>query len=174
MISEEQWSSARQIVRRAAGSSMHCSIASVNADGSPHVTPIGSLMLGSRGAATYLDVFNTRLAANVDRDPNVAIIAVDSRQTMWLRSLLGGRFVVPPGIRLIGTVGAARPVTDEEIEKFYRFIGPLRRTRGGRAVWGSIDQARDVEVTRVQGLNMGPMTPLTGVRSRSAPSGIRA
>lgn len=158
MISDDQWSAVRSILRKANGSSLHASIASANADGSAHVTPIGSLMLGAKGVGMYLDVFNSGLAANVDRDPRVSILVVDSRKVMWLRSLLGGAFVACPGVRLIGSVGPARPTTPAEIDRFGRHIGPLRRTRGARAMWGSLHTARDVTITRAQNLNLGPMT----------------
>jgi hypothetical protein len=135
--------------------SMHCSIASTNADGSSHVTPIGSLMLGGTGAGLYFDVFNTRLAANVGRDSRVTILVVNSGRITWLRALATGELVTPPGIRLIGRVGPPRASTDEEIERFHRFVGPLRHTRGGTAMWAPLTTARDVEITRIQNLNMG-------------------
>src|SRR5436190_10313977 len=98
------WLTAKAVVRRTRAGSLHCAIASIDADGSPHVTPIGSVMLGDPGEAVYLDVFNVALGRNLDRNPHCSILAVDSRKLTWARALLEGRFDVPPGVRLVGTV----------------------------------------------------------------------
>ena len=42
---DEQWETARALVNRAFRNSLHYAFASVNADGTPHVTPIGSMLL---------------------------------------------------------------------------------------------------------------------------------
>jgi hypothetical protein len=65
----EIWERVRATVGRARSSSLHCAIASVDPDGNPHVTPIGSVAIGPPGTATYLDVFNVQLGRNLDRDP---------------------------------------------------------------------------------------------------------
>lgn len=158
MITEAQWAQAKRVVRRTIRTSLHCSIASTNPDGSPHVTPIGSLLMADKGSALYFDVLNSRLAANLEREPRVAIVAVDSGKRLWLGSLLRGRFTSPTGIRLIGSVGPPRDSTQEEAGRFQRAVGPLLRTPGGRALWGSLPTVRDVTVERIQNLNMGPMT----------------
>ena len=158
MITEAQWSQAKRVVRRTIRTSLHCSIASTNPDGSPHVTPIGSLLLTDKGSALYFDVLNSRLAANLEREPRVAIIAVDSGKRLWLPALLRSRFASPPGMRLIGSVGPPRESTQEEAGRFQRAVGPLLRTPGGKALWGSLPTVRDVTVERIQNLNLGPMT----------------
>lgn len=158
MISDAEWSETRRIVRRSIRTSLHCSIASTNRDGTPHVTPIGSVLLGEKGSGLYFDVFNARLAANLDHDPHAAVLAVDSGYRMWLRSLVRGRFVSPPGIRLIGTVGPRRVSTQREIDRFQRIVRLFLHTPGGRIMWGSLPAVRDIRVDRVQRLELGPMT----------------
>src|SRR6187200_305313 len=96
----EVWKMAKAVVHRARASSLHCAVASIDTDGSPHVTPIGSVMLGAPGQAVYCDVFNVTLGRNLDHDPRCAILAVDSRKATWVRALLAARFDVPPGVRL--------------------------------------------------------------------------
>jgi hypothetical protein len=157
-FTDQQWRDASRLIRRTIRSSLHCSIASTNPDGTAHVTPIGSLLLTQYGSGVYFDAFNVRLAANVDRDPHVSILAVDSSPLMWVRSLAGGRFVRPPGIRLIGTVGPARPSTPAEADRFRRLVGPLMRTRGGQMLWGSLPVARDVKIDRIEPIGLGAMT----------------
>ncbi|MDQ6525113.1 pyridoxamine 5'-phosphate oxidase family protein [Nocardioides sp. LHD-245] len=157
-LGDADWLLARRTVRRAVATSLHCSIASTNADGSAHVTPIGSVQLTGPGTGFYFDVFNCRLAENVDRDPRVTIAAVDSGALMWLRSLLRGRFVRPPGVLLVGTVGPARASTAAEQARFHRVLGPLVRTPGGRAMWGTLPRVRDLSVESIRPLRLGPMT----------------
>jgi len=159
MINEREWTQARLVTRRAVRSCLHCSIASVNADGSAHVTPIGSLLLGPLGRGIYFDVFNARLSANVDRCPEVTILAVDSGPMLWSRALMRGRFSRPPGIRLVGAVGPQRSSSPDEIARFHRTVGPLLRTKGGAAAWASLTRVRDVRVDRIETIRMGSLTP---------------
>jgi hypothetical protein len=105
-------------MHRARASSLHCAVASLDPDGSPHVTPIGSVLLSEPGRAVYFDAHNVALARNLDRDPHCAMLAVDSRKASWLRALLRGLFDKAPGVRLIGTVSPARPATSAELERF--------------------------------------------------------
>ena len=157
-ITSEDWTIARTVVRRALRSTLHCSIASTNPDGSAQVTPIGSVLLNGVGSGLYFDIFNKQLAANVDRDPRITIVAVDAGRIRWLRSLLRGRFASPPGVRLSGTVGPARPSTPEEVARFHRIAGPLLRTRGGRLMWSRLPRVRDVTLDQVSTLSIGRMT----------------
>ena len=158
-ITDEQWAMVRRIVPRTIRTSLHCSIASLNPDGSPHVTPIGSFLPTEKGRGVYFDAFNLQLAANVDRDPRVTILALDSGVSRWARSFLKGRFISPPGMRLVGTVGPQRGSTSQEVERFHRLVGRLLRTRGGQQMWRSLPLARDVTVDRVVPIWMGTMTP---------------
>jgi hypothetical protein len=154
------WRTAKAVVRRARSSSLHCAIASIEADGSPHVTPIGSVMLGDPGQAVYLDVFNVALGRNLDRDPRCAVLAVDSSKLTWARALLTGQFDAPPGVRLIGTVGPARTATSEERERFGRAVRSALHTRGGRRMWGNQERlrARDLTITGVVPVRIPAMT----------------
>lgn len=167
-ITDEQWTMVRRIVPRAIRSSLHCSIASLNPDGWPHVTPIGSFLPTEKGMGVYFDAFNAQLAANVDRDPRVTILAAHSGPIMWGRSFLKGRFVSPPGIRLVGTVGVQRRSTTQEVERFHRLVGRLLRTKGGQRMWGSLSLVRDVTIERVVPIWMGAMTPDVEIPRRSA------
>lgn len=157
-ITDEEWAMVRRIVPRTIRSSLACSIASLNEDGSPHVTPIGSFLPTQKGTGFYFDAFNAQLSANVDRDPRVTILAVDSGVGLWAKSFLKGRFVSTPGVRLVATVGKRRRSTDEEIRRFHRIVGVTLRTRGGQQMWRSLPLARDVMIERVVPIRMGTMT----------------
>lgn len=159
-IDTETWSRARQIVRAGLRSSLHCSIASVNPDGTPHVTPIGSVMLAADlGRGIYLDIFNARLARNINANPAVCVLAVDSRKRTWLRALLTGHFKTPPGMQLIGTVAPRREATDSEIRRFQRAVKPLLNTKGGRALWQHERVfVRDLSLHSIRDLRLGTVT----------------
>lgn len=85
MIDQATWDRGVAVLRQGMSTSLHCSIASVNEDGSPHVTPIGSLQITGLGTGMYFDVFNETLACNVDRDPRVSILVVDSSRSFGSR-----------------------------------------------------------------------------------------
>ncbi|MCA0158662.1 pyridoxamine 5'-phosphate oxidase family protein [Tsukamurella sp. M9C] len=153
------WAAARTTVRRAVRSSLHCAVASRNPDGSPHVTPIGSILLDREArSGIYFDVFNARLARNLALDPRVTVLAVDSGPLRWLRALLRGRFEQSPGVQLVGTAGPARPALPEEIARFRRVVGPLGRTPGGRAFWADLSRVRDLRFDDARPVRLGSMT----------------
>lgn len=158
-IDPGDWAAARRVTRAALRSSLHCAIATTNADGTAHVTPIGSVMLSTEaGRGVYFDVFNARLARNLQRNPRVTVLAVDSRVRTWLWALAVGRFDRPPGMRLVGTAGPRRKATDDEIRRWRRAVGPLLRTRGGRYLWEGVEQVRDLEFEDVLPVRLGEMT----------------
>lgn len=154
------WQQVRATLRCATSSSLHCAVASIGADGHPYVTPIGSVMLTEPGRGVYLDVINVHLSRNLDRDPRVTVMAIDSRRTAWGRALLRGRFDSPPGVRLVGTAGPKRPLRDDERERFERRVRLAVRTKGGRQLWGDSARfrARDLTFTAVTPVRIPAMT----------------
>ncbi len=108
-LDPDVWRTVRRTVTRGQSTSLHCSVASTTPDGLPYVSPIGSIRLGQPGCGTYLDVFNAQLRKNLEHDPRVTVMAVDSGLTTWARALLSGHFATPPGVRLLGEVGGAGP-----------------------------------------------------------------
>lgn len=152
------WKECKEVFRRAFRSSFHYSVATVGADGEPHVAPIGSVLLTGPGRGIYFDIFTSDLSDNVDRDPRVCILAVDSGKWFWFRSLLGGRFIAPPGVRLVGTAGPRRPATDEEKQRWLRRVRAVRRLRGHRLLWSDLEYVRDLEFTGSEPVRLGRMT----------------
>ena len=132
---------------------------SVNEDGTPNITPIGSLVLADRRpAGFYFDVFNSTLAKNVDRNPNIAVLAVDNRKLFWLKSVYSGRFSTPPAIRLMGTVGAKRPAAADEVRRSLDEIKTFKRMGASKALERRLKQLREIVFTRVDIMNIGEMT----------------
>jgi hypothetical protein len=157
-VSSEDWEMARQTVRHSFSSSLHCTITSVNADGSAHATPVGSVLLTAPGYGFFFDIFNRQLAHNLDLDPRVTILAVDSSKRLWLSSLLRGHFTRPPGVRLVGEAGPRRLATAVEVQRWHRAVRPLLRTRGGQILWGKLRYVRDLSIETTSPINLGKMT----------------
>lgn len=154
------WQLVRSTMRHALSSSLHCAVASIGPDDQPNVTPIGSIMLTDPGSAVYLDVLNVELGRNLDRDPRITVMAVDSGRRTWLTALFRARFDSPPGFRLGGTAGPARPLTEQERTRFRRRVRLALRTKGGQQLWGSDGhyQARDLTFTEVIPVRIPRMT----------------
>ncbi|MCP3164100.1 pyridoxamine 5'-phosphate oxidase family protein [Myxococcus qinghaiensis] len=155
----EQWRQVRQLFSRAFASSLHFAIASVDARGAPHVTPIGSVLLGEPGRGIFFEVFARQLPTNLTKDSRVSILAVDSGKLFWLRSLFAGRFARPPALRLVGHVlGPPRRATPEEQQRFARRVRRLRWLKGHARLWSQLDHVRDFEVERIESVHLGAMT----------------
>ena len=159
MIDDAAWQQARRVLRNGLTSNLHCSIASVDPDGRPHVTPIGSVVLAPEpGRGIFFDILNARLSRNVDAAPTICVLAVDSRKTVWLRALVSGRFTDPPGVQLDGTAGPRREATTAEIERFLGRVRPMHNTKGGRLLWDDLGTVRDLTFSSLSPVRLGAMT----------------
>jgi len=146
----EQWDEIRRVVARTQRSTGHFAIGSVDADGMPNVTPVGTLFLRGDHTGYYFDQYTSALARNLDADPRVCLMAVDSGSLFWFRSLLAGRFTAPPGVRLYGTVSARRAATADELARVRQRVRPMRLLKGGRLLWSDFTHVRDITFTEVR------------------------
>ena len=53
----------------------------------------------------YFDEFPVNRSKNIERNPRICILAVNSDLRLWQKSLFAGRFETPPAVRLMGSVG---------------------------------------------------------------------
>ena len=155
---EQNWDQVRDLFRASFRSSFHYAIATVGRGGEPHVTPIGSLVLGEPGRGFYFEQFTRQLPANLLTDQRVCVLAVNSSRWFWLRSLFGGRFARPPAVRLYGTAGELRPATTGEIERWQRRVRPVRWSRGHALIWRDMRKVRDIRFDRIEPVRIGAMT----------------
>ncbi len=154
-----RWPEIRSLFRKAFSTSLHFSIASVCPDGTPHVTPIGSLILSpSEPKGVYFEIFTSQLRKNIEHNPDVCVLAVNSGISFWVRSLLKGRFSEAPAIRLLGKVGPRRTPTESEIARWRRKLRPIQWLKGSGRLWGNLSAVRDIHFTRVEPIRMGKMT----------------
>jgi hypothetical protein len=152
------WTAIKKLFYQCMQSSMHASIASVSEIGQPHVTPIGSLMLAGPGHGYYFEAFTSNMPRNFKNNSEVCVLVVNSSKWFWFRSLLAGRFLSPPGIRLRGTVGSRRTATDDEIRRFQQQVKLARGLKGHRLMWANMTAVRDIEFVSVEPIKIGKMT----------------
>ncbi len=158
---DEQWHTAWALVKRSFRSSLHYAFASVNADGTPHVTPIGSLLLKEDAPdGLYFELFTRQLPHNLEQQPQVCILAVNSSKWFWLRALVLGRFPSPPAVRLRGTVGERRQATQAEIALFRKRVGWSRWLKGHQLLWGNLHfvRVREIHFDSIEPVRLGAMT----------------
>ena len=156
---ERDWGIVRHVFRRAQNAGLYHTFSSINDDGTPNITPIGSLVLSEdRPGGFYFDVFNRALANNVDRNSNIAILAVDSRKHFWFKSILFRKFNTPPAIRLIGKVSARRQATPLEVKHCIDEVKFLRLMGESSQLGKQLKNIREVTFTRADVLNIGAMT----------------
>lgn len=155
---QDHWPDIKEIFERTVKKSGYYSFATVDKDGNPHITPIGSLILryGCRGF--FFDRFPQKMKANFDVSPRVAVMTVNSGFFYWFTSLWQGKFKTPPGIRLYGKVGALRTATEEEAAIWKKKIRRAKGTRGYDILWKDMAGVRDIHFDDVRLVTAGAMT----------------
>lgn len=156
-----RWPLIREVAERGRRSTGHVAIASVAADGSPTITPIGTVFLRDDCTGFYFDQYTERLAENLDTNPKVCLMVVDGGTVFWLRSLLTGRFRFRKaiGVRLFGTAGPCRPATSDELNEVHKRVRLMRATRGGRTLWSDFSHVRDLTFTEFRLVQYPVMMP---------------
>ena len=155
---DKYWETIQMAFQSSLGSSMHYAVATVNEDGSPHVTPIGALFLRENRTGFYFDEFPVNMSKNLERNPRVCILAVNSNPTFWQKSLLAGKFETPPAVRLLGSVGKKREGTKEEIAMWQNHVKLAQGTKGYDLMWKNMRMVRDIYFDSFEPILMGEMT----------------
>ncbi|EPU6914872.1 TPA: pyridoxamine 5'-phosphate oxidase family protein [Pseudomonas aeruginosa] len=146
----EHWTLAKETLERGQRSTIYCSIGSIAQDGTPNVTPIGTVFLRDNQTGYYFDHYTSALAENLDSNPNVCVMAVNAGRWFWLKSLWRGSFAAPPGVRLYGKAGRLRPATAEEIELIEARVRPTRFLKGSQLLWSGFTHVRDITFTSIR------------------------
>jgi hypothetical protein len=161
------WSAIRALHRDADGAV----VASLNDDGSPHMTPIGSLVLRRDGTGYFIEAFARRLPHNIERDDRLSVLIADSRQSVFLAGLVRGRFRRPLAVRLIGRAGERRLLSPEELSRFRRAVRWLRWTRGYGRLWSDLRYAREIVFDGFEPVLAGGMTAGSWTSDRAGGGG---
>ena len=158
MIPANKWNLIRPIFDNAFKSCMHFSMATVNEDGSPHITPIGSLILREDQTGYFFDEYCTRTRVNLIRNPRACFLAVNADRPFWVKSLIMGKFSAAPAVRLMGTVKELREATPDEIAAWHSRIAFARPTKGYEIMWSRMHTVRDVQFDSFEPMSTGKMT----------------
>ena len=139
------WNEIVDIIGIGQRSSLHCSIATVDEQGVPNVTPIGTVFLRDDHSAYFFDTFTSKLAENIEHNQNICLMAVNTNTSFWLKSFFKGKFLSAPGVRLYGTVGQLREATAEEKAAIDKRIKPMNWLKGSKLIWSSFTHVRDIQ-----------------------------
>jgi hypothetical protein len=151
------WANIRRVFNNAMQSSLHFAFATVNPDGSPHVAPIGSLILQPDNRGFYCDEFPRHMPRNFQYNRQVCVLAVNSSRLFWLKSLWRGKFHQPPAIRLNGVVGDRRQATEGEMAQWHRRVSRFKHLKGHHLLWRDMQQVRDIAFDSFEPLSLGKM-----------------
>ena len=99
------WDKIRKHFNRSFSSNFHVSIASIGADDTPTVTPIGSLFLNNDQTGFYFEKYPSKLQTYSGINKKICVLAVNSNTWFWIKSLFIGRFNKYPAIKLYGVLG---------------------------------------------------------------------
>ena len=155
---EENWQKIRTHFSKSLGSSMHVSIASVNEDNEPTVTPIGSLFLNKNQTGFYFEKFATKLNSNSKTNKNICVLAVNSNKWFWFRSLFKMKFTEYAAVKLYGELGEKRAATEKEYRAFQRRVRSTKMLKGSKYLWNDMSMIREIKFTKAEKINLGKMT----------------
>ena len=136
----------------------HVSIASVDSENKPTVTPIGSLFLKSDRTGFYFEKYPQKLPEHAKSNNNICVLAVNSGILFWLKSLYKSKFPSYPGIKLYAELGERRKATEIEVSRLNKRMKATRALKGNKYLWGDMKYVRDITFNRAEKVNIGMMT----------------
>ncbi len=155
---KEDWKQIRIHFSKSFKSCLHVSIASVDVDNNPTVTPIGSLFLNGNQTGFYFEKFPSKLPEHAEQNNNICLLGVNSNRWFWIKSLYKVVFKDPPAIKLYGTLGKRRKATEIETNRLARRMRATKRLKGHDYLWGEMCYVREVTFTRAESIKLGRMT----------------
>lgn len=155
---KDNWHKIRTHFSKTFAASMHVSIASVNENNQPTITPIGSLFLNDNQTGFYFEKFATKLNVNSKTNKNICILAVNSSKWFWAKSLFKMNFSEYPAVKLYGELGIKREATEKEYQAFKRRIRQTKRLKGSNYLWQDMSFVREFIFTKGEKINLGIMT----------------
>ncbi len=152
------WPTLVEIVNQGLKTNGYVSLATTNPEGTPHITPIGSLILQPDCRGFYCEEFPRQLPRNLEHSQKICVLAVNSGIIYRYKSLIKGSFSTWPGVRLYGTAGPKRKGSAEEIAQWLDRVRLFRRLKGYKLLWEPIKWVRDLHFDRFQPILTGRMT----------------
>lgn len=154
----KHWKTIQTLFEEGYKSCLHFAVATVNEDGSPHVTPIGALILRDDQTGFYFEENPVRMPRNLMVNPRVCILALNADKLFWGNALINGEFSTPPAVRLSGIAGKLRQATTDEIALWQEKIALAKGTKGYQLLWHSFSHVRDIAFDAFEPVDVGAMT----------------
>ncbi|TDT45616.1 hypothetical protein CLV90_2706 [Maribacter spongiicola] len=154
----QDWKKIRTHFNKSFSSNFHISIASVDTEYNPTVTPIGSLFLNDNQTGFYFEKFPKKLPLHAKTNKNVCLLGVNSSRLFWLRALFKEKFSDYPAIKLYGELGERRLATEQETKRLNRRMRMTKGLKGNTYLWGEMEYVRDINFTKAEKINLGKMT----------------
>ena len=158
-MNNQKWQHIGKVMNDAQKAAMHCSIATVDAQLQPTITPIGTLFLRENQSGFFFDTYTESLQQNLPQNSKACIQAVNSSRLFWLKSLFKGQFSDYPGVRLYVEIGDLRLANAEELAQISRRIQSLKWTKGSQLIWSDFTHVRDFTVQSFRRVKYPKMMP---------------
>ena len=152
------WSNIGKHFNNSFRTNFHVSIASVDQNNNPSVTPIGSLFLNQNQTGFYFEKYPSKLPEHAKINKNICILSVNSGKLFWLKALFKKRFNSYPAIKLYGQLGERRKATQIEIKRLNRRMRPTKGLKGNTYLWSDMPFVRDIVFIKAEKINLGEMT----------------
>jgi hypothetical protein len=155
---KSDWKEIKEHFDRSFKTNFHVSIASVDENNNPTVTPIGSLFIRNNQTGFYFEKYPAKLPLNAKINKNICILAVNSGVWFWIKSLFIGKFKNYPAIKLYGELGEKRKATEVEIKRLNGRMKSTKGFKGNTYLWRKMEYVRDISFIKAEKINLGDMT----------------
>jgi uncharacterized pyridoxamine 5'-phosphate oxidase family protein len=144
---KQHWPEILNVLKSGKKANRFFSIATVDKNGNPHVTPIGHVFFSDDMTGYYFDAFSKAMPENFQNNKKICLMSVNSSTGFWLKSLFKGRFSSAPAVRLMGEVSDTREATPQEIQQLKDSIKITSKLKGHNLLWGDLTRVRDMKFT---------------------------
>lgn len=155
---QDNWNKIRSHFNKSFNSNFHVSIASIDSNQMPTVTPIGTLFLNKDQKGFYFEKYPQKLAKSAKENKNICVLAVNSGTLFWLKSLYKFEFKSYPAVKLYGELGNLREATEIELKRLQKRMKVTNWTKGNHYLWGDMNTVREINFTKAEKINIGKMT----------------
>lgn len=152
------WNKIRKHFNKSFSSNFYVSVASVDSENNPTVTPIGSLFLNDNQTGFYFEKFPSKLPEHAKHNSKVCLLGVNSGRFFWIKSLFKEKFSDFPAVKLYGELGVKRKATEKEINRLNRRMKITNGLKGNTYLWKKMEFVREIRFTKAEKINLGKMT----------------
>jgi hypothetical protein len=152
------WNKIRKHFNKSFSSNFYVSVASVDSENNPTVTPIGSLFLNDNQTGFYFEKFLSKLPEHAKSNPKVCLLGVNSGRFFWIKALFKEKFTDFPAIKLYGELGEKRRATEKEITRLNRRMKITNGLKGNTYLWKKMELVCEIKFTKAEKINLGRMT----------------